>query len=142
MSWLLDTNIISDAARLRPNSGVAGWLARHAHVEMRLFISAASLGEVLLGILALPERDPARGRLTEWAARDVAGRFSGRILAFDDTVAGTWAEMMTSLPRGYNQPILDSIIAATALHHGLTLVTRDVADFRRVPGLVLENPFV
>ena len=142
MTWLLDTNVISDAARTRPNSGVKAWFVERMQSEERFFISAVSLGEILVGIQKLPKGDPARRLLAAWAAKDVLERFTGRILALDEYVAGTWAGMMVSLPRGYNPPILDSIIAATALHHNLTLVTRDVADFRRVPGLKLENPFV
>jgi hypothetical protein len=141
MSWLLDTNVISEAARLRPNPGVSAWFARYVAGEQRMFVSAASLGEILLGILALPTHDPARSRLVNWAERDVSGRFLGRILAFDGAVAATWATMSASLPRGYKQPVFDSIIAATALHHDLVLVTRDTQDFRRVPGLKLESPF-
>jgi len=141
MSWLLDTNVVSDIARKRPNPGVKAWLARHAALEHRLFVSAATVGEILLGIVGLPAGDPARPALLQWAERDVRGRFSGRILAFDEDVATTWAEMSAARPGGYNQPILDSIIAATALHYRLVLVTRNIEDFRRVAGLKLENPF-
>ena len=114
MSWLLDTNVVSDAARKRPNAGVQSWFARHTALEHRLFVSAATIGEILLGIVGLPPNDPARARLAVWGAQAVRGRFAGRILPFDDAVAATWAEMSASRPRGYNQPILDSIIADRA----------------------------
>jgi predicted nucleic acid-binding protein len=141
LNWLLDTNVVSQLVRRHPDTRVLSWLRRNSAFEDRFHLSAGSVGELRRGALMLPPDDARRSRILDWLTHEMPVRFGTRILAFDQAVASTWADMIASLPRGYNQPFLDSIIAATALHYDLTLVTRDIGDFRRVRSLKLENPF-
>ena len=73
--------------------------------------------------------------------RELPARFAGRILAFDEQVARSWGAITAALPKGGNVANMDSLIAATAVHHHLVLVTRNVADMRRFPDLAIENPW-
>jgi toxin FitB len=141
MSWLLDTNVISELVRPRPNSGVTGWLNERAGDEPRLFISALTLAEIYRGALRLERGSRLYARLQTWLTSDVAVRFARRILPFDERVARTWGEMTAALPKGVAVANMDSLIAATAQHHGLILVTRNVGDMRHFPQLVVDNPW-
>ncbi|MBI3516630.1 MAG: type II toxin-antitoxin system VapC family toxin [Proteobacteria bacterium] len=141
MSWLLDTNAISETTKPRPNLGVLAWLAQCAGDETRMFVSSLSVAEIYRGFHLLPEGSPRRSRLRAWAQTDLETRFSGRILAFDESVARTWGAATARLPRGVTIPTMDSLIAATALHHGLVLVTRNIGDMRHFADLAVENPW-
>ena len=141
MTWLLDTNALSELPKPRPNPGVTAWFSDRQDDEPRLFVSCLSLAEIYRGVHKLPASDARRSRLRAWALTDLPARFAGRILAFDEPVARTWGAMTARLPRGVAAPTMDSLIAATAVHHGLTLVTRNVADMRHFADLSLENPW-
>jgi predicted nucleic acid-binding protein len=89
------------------------------------------------------ERQSRRfAQLWSWVSSDLTARFAGRILPFGADVAETWGEMTATLPRGVSVPIMASLIAATAKHYGLILVTRNVADVRHFPGLATDNPWL
>ncbi|MEJ0069851.1 MAG: PIN domain-containing protein [Pseudomonadota bacterium] len=95
----------------------------------------------IAGIQQLADSDPRSPRLRRWALVDLSARFAGRTLGFDEPVARTWGDMTARIRRGIAIPTMDSLIAATALHHDLVLVTRNVADMRHFDGLSIENPW-
>jgi predicted nucleic acid-binding protein len=141
VSWLLDTDVLLELARPRPNHGVVAWLAERAGDETRLFVSALTLAEIYRGILRLDPGHRRFTRLRAWMDRELPARFVGRILAFDEQVARSWGALTAALPKGVSVSNMDSLIAATAVHHRLTLVTRNVADLRHFPALAIENPW-
>jgi predicted nucleic acid-binding protein len=136
--FLLDTNISSETVRPRPEPNVQAWLA--AQPLDTLFISAVSFGELRKGI-ALRMPGQRRTQLETWIEADLSHLFSGRILSVTRSVAERWgaldAERQSS---GRPISIADGMIAATALEHDLTLVTRNVKDFASL-GVRLLNPW-
>jgi predicted nucleic acid-binding protein len=141
VSWLLDTNVVSELIRPKPNIGVVAWLAERSGDEARLYLSALSLAEIHRGVLRLDSQSRLFGRLQAWLNTDLLVRFAGRILAFDAQVARTWGAMTAALPKGIAVSTMDSLIGATALHHDLVLATRNEGDLRHFAGLALENPW-
>ena len=126
IGFLLDTNVVSELTRPRPDTRVTSWM--NAADEELLFLSVLTLGEVRKGITTVP--DPARkGRLETWLSRGLIARFEGRILGIDQAVADRWGQISGSLAlRGAPLSVVDGLLAATALHHNLTLVTRNIRD--------------
>ncbi len=141
MSWLLDTNALSELRKPKPNDGLLGWFTDRTGDELRMFMSSLSLAEIHRGVNRLAANDPRQPRLRRWATTELPARFAGRILAFDEAVAPTWGIMTAGLPRGIVVPTVDSLIAATAVHHGLILVTRNVRDMSHFANLSIENPW-
>jgi hypothetical protein len=141
VSWLLDTNVISELIRPQPNSGVVTWLAERSGDEARLYLSALTLAEIHRGVLRLDSKSRLFGRLQAWLNTELAPRFAGRVLAFDEQVARTWGAMTAALPKGIVVSTMDSLIGATALHHGLIMATRNVRNLRHLAGLAVENPW-
>lgn len=141
MSWLLGTNVISELVKPRANAGLSGWLAARSGDEQRLYISALTLAEIYPGALRLDRNSQLYGRLQSWLRSEVAARFARRILPFDQHVARTWGEMTAALPKGVTVANMDSLIAATAQHHGLIMVTRNVGHVRHFVDLAVENPW-
>jgi toxin FitB len=137
--FLLDTNCISEVVRLRPEPRVLEWL--EAVDERRLHLSVLTLGEIRKGVAALgPGRRQAQ--LEEWLDVELTARFAGRILAIDLAVANRWGVLAAAAKRnGFSLPVVDGLVAATALHHNLTVVTRNVGDFAAAQVPVL-NPWV
>ena len=135
---LLDTNIVSELVSIQPNPKVLHWLA--AAEESRLFLSVITLGEIRQGVAALPV-SRKRTRLEQWLDEDLRVRFSGRVLPVDANIADRWG-WLTAQARlaGRSLPVLDALIAATALERNLVLVTRNQSDFD-VPGLATLNPW-
>jgi toxin FitB len=127
VSFLLDTNVVSEWTRPRPNIGVVEFLA--AEAEDLLFLSVVTLGELRRGVdrLAAGRR---RSRLDDWLRNDLPARFAGRLLGIDAATADAWGQLIARRERdGRPMGAMDGWIAAIAVVHGLTLVTRDVADF-------------
>ena len=136
--FLLDTNTVSELVSVTPNQRVLDWM--DAADENRLFLSAMTLGEIRQGVAALPQ-SKKRTRLETWLEVDLQTRFAGRILAVDGAVADRWGWIMAQAQvKGMTLPVVDGLIAATALHHNLTAVTRNVSDFA-VVGLSVVNPW-
>ena len=136
MRWLLDTCTISESTYPQPHAGVLDWLRRHHH---DCAIAAASFAEIHYGIACLPH-GAKRNRLQAWAL-ELAQQFEGRILASDDAVWRQFGDLKASLrAMDRMQDALDMVIAATALHHGLPLVTRNTRHFQDT-GLRLVNPW-
>ena len=134
MTYLVDANVLSEPTKPAPNAGVIDWLRRN---EREIAVDPIILGEIRFGIYLLPEGS-RRGRLASWFNEGVS-----RIecLAWDSAVGLRWAKLLGDLRhRGVAMPIKDSLIAATALFHELTVVTRNVSDFRRA-GVKILNPF-
>ncbi len=139
MNYLLDTCAVSEFTKPKPDVGLLDWL--RATPEANLYLSALVLGEIQQGIsrLAVSAR---RQRLQSWLDDDLQPRFAGRVLAADAAVCLLWGDLRTRAAQAGNTlPILDSLMAATALAHGLLLVTRNQADFAAVPGLQVVNPW-
>lgn len=138
MSFLLDTNVVSEWVRPRPDAGVVAWLAQAD--EDRVFISVVTLAELRYGIerMAAGQR---RRRLDAWLDDELPLRFEGRVLAIDVAIADAWGKM-TASREALGRPLgaADGFIAATAEVHGLTLVTRNVSDFDRTVKAVV-NPW-
>jgi toxin FitB len=125
MPYLVDANVLCESSKPRPDAAVLAWLTDH---DAELHLSALSLGEMLKGIY-LMDRGRRRQEIEHWYQR-VERWAAGRILPVDSAVMRTWAVFYAKHQRaGRKLPALDSLIAATALHHHLTLVTRNTADF-------------
>jgi predicted nucleic acid-binding protein len=133
LSLLLDTCVVSEASKSRQDASVRDWLAGQSHHATH--ISALTIGEIAYGASLLGEGKRKR-ELEEWI-RTVKQDFSGRILALDEVVAARWGELRVRYP---NAPAVDSQIAATAMVHGFTLITRNVRDFA-FDGLTVFNPW-
>ena len=138
MTFLLDTCVISEMVKARPNQVVVRWI--DSVEEGKLFLSVLSLGELEKGIAKL--QDVSRKNvLREWLEQDLAERFAGRILPIDTSIAIAWGEMQGDAERSGNKlPVIDSLLAATAQTNGLTLATRNVVDFERCGSRVF-NPW-
>jgi hypothetical protein len=135
--FLLDTNVISELRRPeRADGNVVAWAG--AISAASFFLSAISILEIELGALQIARKDPAQGAvLRSWIDEQILPRFEGRVLAVDIAVAQRCARLHVPDPRSER----DALIAATAIVHGLTVVTRDVADFEPM-GVALLNPWV
>lgn len=134
--FLLDTNVVSELRRRdRTNPGVAAW-ADAIHPS-DLFLSAITILEIEAGTLMLLRRDKVQGAvLRTWIDDKVLPAFAGRILPVDTLVAQRCAQLHVPDPRAER----DALIAATALVHRLTVVTRNIADFQAM-GVALLNPW-
>lgn len=135
MSYLIDTNVLSELRRRDPDTQVVRWFAERPSAT--LYLSVLTLGEVRKGIEALPE-SPRRLALLDWLEGELPLFFSGRILVIDARVADRWGQLVAQAARPV--PVIDSLLAATALVHGLTLVTRNLRDFQ-YPGLAVLDPW-
>lgn len=135
---LLDTCVLSELARPRPDGGVLAWL--DAADESVLYLSVVTLGELEKGIARLPV-SARRRKIERWVRQDLAARFEGRLLDVDRAVAERWGAMSgESEGRGVPLPVIDALIAATALTHGLDVVTRNTSDLERC-GARCINPW-
>lgn len=134
MNYLVDADVLSEPTKPQPNGAVVAWLRRE---QAGLVLSAVTLGELRYGILKLPA-GRKRTRLMKWFDAGVA-RFP--TLDFDASVAQAWADLLAKLRRsGQVMPTKDSLVAATALRHGLTIATRNTKDYLN-SGVSLVNPF-
>ena len=137
MSYLLDTCVVSELSRPRPDPGVVAWMSEADVASLHL--SAITIGEVRRGALRLPA-GKRRTSLSEWSER-LRRSFSGRVLPIDESVALRWAEIAARAEQsGRSGSFADGLIAATALDRGLTLVSRNVTDFEPF-GVSLLNPW-
>jgi predicted nucleic acid-binding protein len=136
--YLVDTNIPSELTREKPDARVSVFL-RNAN-KASVFLSVMTIGEICKGIAALPVSQ-RRTALQAWLDIDVRSWFAGRILPVTEAIAERWGHLAaTAKQQGLTLAVVDGVIAATALHHDLTLVTRNVKDFA---GLSIEvfNPW-
>jgi len=137
--FLLDTNVVSELMKPRPSRPVVAWVDQTP--EPLIHLSVITLGEIRKGIDLLEDDDPRRATLQVWLDRDLRVRFAGRLLAFDDAVAERWGQLeAVAKRRRLTLPTIDAQLAATALHHGLTFVTRNTADVEPT-GVPVINPW-
>jgi len=127
LRFLLDTNVISEMQKLRPNEGAVQWL--QLVDETTIFISVLTWAEIRHGTETMPE-GAWRRRMTQWLEFDLAQRFYNRILPIDFRVADQWGKLMAErAAQGQKLPAMDALIAATALVHDLAVVTHNVVHF-------------
>jgi predicted nucleic acid-binding protein len=127
MKFLVDTNVVSEWVKLRPDSGVVDWMTEVD--EDRVFISVISMAELRRGIERMPDGN-RRSRLDEWLREELPQRFERRVLLVDHAVAEAWGRIVARCEMA-GRPIstMDGFIAATAEVHDMALVTRNVSDF-------------
>lgn len=138
MSILLDTNVVSELVRKQPDNKVVSWI--ESHDESSLYLSVITLGELVKGITKL--RDDTRvKRLERWVYHDLVHRFEGRILSVDASVMVSWGRIQGHAARdNFTLPIMDSMIAATAIEHNMIVATRNTEDLIRC-GADVINPW-
>lgn len=135
MSYLVDTNILSEIRKgRRCNPGVASWFAEVPSSD--IFLSALTVGEIRKGIESVRRRDEATAEALESWLLELIAAHSDRILPIDETIAERWGRLNVPNPL----PVLDSLLAATASIHGLTVVTRNLKDIEKT-GVRCLNPF-
>lgn len=135
MSYLIDTNIISEIRKQsRCDTAVAAWYASVADDD--LFLSVLVLGEIRKGVELARPRDPGKAAALERWLREVEAAFDGRVLGIDNAVSDRWGRISAIR----SVPAIDGLLAATALAHGLTLVTRNDRGVAGLGATVL-NPF-
>jgi len=136
--YLLDTNCISELVRVNPQPNVMAWI--ESADEALLYLSVLTLGEIRKGLAALPQ-SKRRTRLETWLEVELRGRFAGRILPIDADVADRWGLLAAGAKKaGRTLSAIDGLLAATALHHNLTIVSRNESDFADAKVQVL-NPW-
>ena len=134
MIYLVDANVLSEPTKQTADSRVVAWLAAN---ESNIIVDSIIIGELRIGVLALP-RGRKRDRLEQWYETVVE---SIECIPWDATISRRWAALVVELKRkGETVPLLDGMIAATALQHDLTVATRNTRDFKKT-GVKTLNPF-
>ena len=135
MSYLIDTNVISEVRKgARCDARVSAWYA--SITDEDIYLSSLILGEIRKGAELARTRDPQKALILERWLQDVKAAFAGRVLGIDDAVADCWGRMSGVRPVA----VIDGLLAATAMTHGLTLVTRNDRDVAGL-GVTVLNPF-
>src|SRR5512135_2988263 len=138
MKWLLDTCVISELVSKQPHNGVIEWI--DSIEAENLYLSVITIGEIAKGIEKLPQ-SKKKQELHRWLTEDLLLRFDGRILVLDVDVLLVWGQLTGRLEsKGKKMSAIDSLVAATALHWNLTIVTRNVADYSH-SGIPIFNPW-
>ncbi len=135
--WLLDTNVVSELARAGANAGVVAWAGDQD--ERRMFLSILTLGEYDKGVHNLAADSTARARI-EAAIAALEARFARRVLPLSDAIVRRWGRISGAVQRSTGQapPVIDTLLAATAIQHDLCLVTRNVRDVRESGASVFD----
>lgn len=139
--WLLDTNVLSELSKPKPDPRVSAWLT--SRFEADIYVSAFTFAEIAKGIAKRADVDPTAARRIELSAQAARARFADRVLPIDDDVLRHWARIM-GIAEARGRPVdgLDQILSATAIAHDLYLVTRNARDFPSdVVGAKLVDPW-
>ena len=135
MSYLIDTNVLSELRKQQADANVVAWV--RARPRQSLYLSVLSLGEIRKGIEGVA--DPAfRQTLSDWLEVELPTYFLGRVLGIDAQIADRWGRLQACA--GRSLPVIDALLAATALQHDLMLVTRNLKDFEGL-GVQVVNPW-
>ena len=138
MNWLLDTCVLSELTKPEPDPTLVSWINERS--EDDLFLSVLTLGEIEAAIAKLPA-SARRAELENWLRIELSNRFQGRLLAIDAGVAERWGAIFEAAEaQGMHFSLLDSLIAATSLHHGMTVATRNV-EYLEQCGARCVNPW-
>lgn len=135
MSYLIDTNVLSELRKRQPDPRVVAWV--DARPPSTLYLSVLTLGEIRRGVEAMSDSH-RRLALLDWLETQLPAWFAGRVLGVDAETADRWGRLLARAGRPL--PAIDSLLAATAQRHGLQLVTRNVGDFQGVE-VALINPW-
>jgi toxin FitB len=136
--FLLDTNCISELVRAKPEPRVMDWM--EATDEAMLYLSVLTVGEIRKGSAGLAQ-GKRRTHLETWLEVELQARFAGRIVPINAAIADRWGLIAAEAKRkGKALSVIDGLLAATALHHNLTVVSRNASDFTNTPAPVL-NPW-
>ena len=138
MNYLFDTCVISEIQNKAPNEKVLDWI--NGIEDERIYISCITIGEIKRGIVAA-QNEAKRTRLIRWYEDDLLARFGDHIIGIDTVVMEKWGDVVGDLDRSsISIPVMDSLIAAIALHKRLAVVTRNEKDFIRI-GVRVINPW-
>ncbi len=135
MKYLIDTNVISELVKAIPNNEVYLWFNSIPNSD--LYLSVLTLGEIRKGVSKIQDASK-REKIRIWLEYDLPTWFNGRILSIDVDIANRWGVLQNQCNKPL--PAIDSLIAATALHFDLIMVTRNIQDFQ-YPGLEFLNPW-
>ena len=140
IGWLLDTNVVSEVARAGSDAKVATWAKEQD--EHRFYISIVTLAEYDKGVNNLPPDAPSRARILASVVA-LEARFTGRVLPLDDEIVRRWGRISGAvrLSTGMTPPVIDTLLAATAIEHDLYLATRNVKEVRDT-GAAVFNPWI
>jgi predicted nucleic acid-binding protein len=140
MKYLVDTCVLCELQKRRPDRSVVAWFRRR-FADSMFMVSAVTIAEIKRGINRLDESDPRRQKLSEWLENDILSQYGDSIIPFDLSVSKMWGEIMAKSDRaGETRPSLDAQIVATALVHDLVIVTRNVRDLD-FAGATVVNPW-
>jgi len=138
VSYLLDTCVISELVKPKPNRHVVTWI--RSYPEEEVYLSAITIGEIQKGISKLTE-SKKKGRLQHWLDNDLMARFDRRIIGIDQGVARRWGMLLAGMERtGRPIPVIDGLIAASALVYNMVVVTRNTVDMEE-SGVTIHNPW-
>ncbi len=138
MSFLLDTCVVTECLKSKPEPAVQAWLDQNDSTAT--FLSVLVIGEIRQGIARIAGT-PKAAELESWLEQILLPRFDRRVLAIDESVARRWGEIRgKAMAHGRTPPVIDSLLAATAMEHRLSVVTRNIQDFERL-GVDTINPW-
>lgn len=139
MNYFLDTCVISELVKTKPNIRVAEWI--RSQDEESLFLSVITIGEIQKGISKLPDGRKKKQQLQNWLNNELQERFKGRILEITIGTARVWGQVLgVCEKKGVTLPAIDSLIASQGIFHKMTVVTRNISDMEP-SGVQLFNPW-
>ena len=138
-AYLLDTNVLSETRKKKADAGVMAFL--EAADSASLYVSVLTIGELRKGVAAIKQTDPAAAKSIAAWVEGLEFGFADRILGVDAATARMWGDWSGDRPRPVHQPIIVTLLAATAVLHGLTFVTRNSRDVRGIQ-VAVHNPWV